>query len=141
MGQEKQKVIAGDMKELDGKPRMDLIPECVLESVASAFAYGGKYYEYWNWRLGNTGLARYYGAARRHMIRWYEHRGIGGRMDTDPVSHVQHIDAAIASLLILRDLEMGMCDGSIPNVVDDRPKNMVELLRRKRLKEAQGEVT
>jgi len=126
-----QKVIAGDMKELDGKPRLDLLPENVLVSVSEAFAYGGLYYEYWNWRLGNTGLARYYAAARRHMTRWYECEGVGHLEDTDPDSKVHHIDAAIASLLILRDLQMG----HYPNVTDDRPAFMVERLRQKRLKE------
>ena len=122
-----EKVIAGDMKELDGKLRLDLLPARVLQKVCGAFAYGGLYYDYWNWRLGTTGLARYYGAALRHMMRWYECQGVGARMDRDPDSEIHHIDAAIASLMILRDLQLGA-----PNVTDDRPAFMVDRLKLKR---------
>jgi hypothetical protein len=116
------------MKEVN-KIRLDLLPAQVLQSLASAFAYGEKYYKRWNWRLGNNKLSTYYAAALRHLTKWFEGQGEGEMFDKDADSGIHHIDAAIASLMILRDLQIGSAEGEIPNVDDDRPFYFVELLK------------
>ena len=128
-------MISGDMKIKVGKAALHLIPEVVLIYVAMAFDYGQNFYKRWNWRLGNNNLSDYYGAARRHMAKWYEGRGEGPGRDTDPDSKCHHIDAAIASLMILRDLIIGDREGTVPNVKDDRPFIMVADLAHDQLQE------
>ena len=119
------------MKALVKKARLDLIPARVLRFVAKAFEYGEQFYARWNWRLGDNCYSTYYGAAKRHMDKWYECEGKGFRGSYDEESGVHHIDCAIASLMILRDLTL-MREGAVgvdTSIDDDRPKFMVERLR------------
>ncbi len=79
-----------------GKPCISDIPQLSLMSVAKVFNYGAKKYEKFNYSHGTDWL-RYYDAAQRHMNSWMTND------DIDDESHQNHLDHAIASLLMLRE--------------------------------------
>lgn len=91
----------------EGKQRLSLLPHDVLLCVVRTFEYGAAKYGNHNWRAG-TNWTRYYDAASRHMAAWLQ------REDNDAESGLDHLDHAIASLMMLR--------GQIINLVgeDDR---------------------
>jgi hypothetical protein len=80
----------------EGKPCMSDIPHLSLMSVARVFNYGAKKYSKFNYSAGTNWL-RYYDAAQRHLNSWMISD------DIDVESKENHLDHAIASLLMLRE--------------------------------------
>lgn len=86
-----------------------VIPFRVLRGLGLALLEGALKYGAYNWRAAGVRGSIYYDAAIGHLGDWWEGQ------DVDPDSGLNHIDKAIASLVVLRD---GMYEG---NWVDDRP--------------------
>lgn len=79
------------------KLRYDLIPVNALEGVAEIMTYGASKYGSNNWQ-GVRPADRYFAASQRHLmsIRKGEH--------DDPESGLKHLDHAITSLMMYREL-------------------------------------
>ncbi len=86
---------AGGRKDDSAKVRVDLVPPEGIAAAARAFGYGEKKYAAWNWAKGMAWL-RLYGATLRHLLAWV------GREEVDPESGLNHLDHALASLMMLR---------------------------------------
>lgn len=84
------------IKNDDGKTQYSDLPVKTLRTVAKAFNYGAKKYEKFNYTKGLEWL-RYTDACQRHLESWKEFE------DIDPESQNNHIDHAIASLMMLRE--------------------------------------
>ena len=80
----------------EGKTCLSDIPQKTLFSVAKTFNYGAKKYSKFNYSAGTDWL-RYYDACQRHLHAWM----IGEDIDIESSSN--HIDNAIASLMMLRE--------------------------------------
>ena len=94
--EEKIAHIKQTLKFDNGKPCMSDLPQLSLMSVAKVFNYGAKKYDKFNYSHGTEWL-RYYDAAQRHMNSWMTND------DIDSESNENHLDHAIASLLMLRE--------------------------------------
>lgn len=86
-----------DLKADQGKLRYDLIPVTALEGIAEIFTYGSNKYDEFNW-FQSTRPMRYYAAAMRHIMALQQGTKI------DPESGLRHIDHAIVSLIMYREL-------------------------------------
>jgi len=86
-----------DLKSDQGKLRYDLIPITALEGIATVFTYGSKKYDEFNW-YKSLQPTRYYAAAMRHIMEVMKGNKI------DPESNLKHIDHAIVSLIMYREL-------------------------------------
>jgi hypothetical protein len=82
----------------DDKPKYHLIPEDALEGMAKIFTFGANKYGEGNWAHVKPNN-RYYSAAMRHLIA--DKRG----ETLDPESGLRHLDHAITSLIMLRELK------------------------------------
>jgi hypothetical protein len=85
-----------------GKPKLSTlthIPTASLVEEARAFEYGGEKYGWDNFRKG-TNHTRYADAALRHIFEYL--RGV----DADPESGLSPLIHAIASLRIVRELQI-----------------------------------
>lgn len=101
---------SGAQKDLGTKPRVDLIPSEMIESVAEVLTYGAKKYDDNNWRKGLK-HSIHYAAAMRHMLQFW--RGV----DLDNESGIHHIKHAMTNLgMIITNIETGRED------LDDRYK-------------------
>lgn len=81
--------------KFDGqKQRLDLVPWDAIIAVANVFQHGAMKYEARNWEKGFD-WSRLIAAAKRHLT-WME---MGE--DTDPDSGLEHIDHAVACVLML----------------------------------------
>jgi len=90
---------SGFVKNDGDKPMFDLIPPEVELEVAKAFTHGAKKYSANNYRKG-TRWGRYIAATRRHLNAWQ----LGE--DLDPDSGLSHLAHALASLMMLRTLQL-----------------------------------
>ena len=90
---------AGFVKHDEDKPMFDLIPPEVELEVAKAFTHGARKYSANNYRKG-TRWGRYIAATRRHLNAWQ----LGE--DLDPDSGLSHLAHALASLMMLRVLQL-----------------------------------
>lgn len=86
-----------------------VIPMRVMAQLGLALLEGARKYGSYNWRAAGVRASVYFDATMRHLSDWWE------GVDDDPDSGLNHIDKAIASLVVLRD---SMMHG---NWVDDRP--------------------
>lgn len=86
-----------DLKADQGKLRYDLIPVTALEGIAEIFTYGSNKYDEFNWYKSMKPM-RYYAAAMRHIMSLQK----GSKID--PESGLRHIDHAIVSLIMYREL-------------------------------------
>lgn len=98
-------------KEKQGakKTPYHLIPFRVLEQVAWAMKEGADKYGKFNYRKAGVNYSTYFSSTLRHLIAWYEGE------DIDKDSGLNHIDKAIAGLIVLRDSMLE------ENANDDRP--------------------
>ena len=98
-------------KDIQGlkKPQMHLIPHRDMKEVAKVMKTGADKYGEWNWRDEDIQVSKYISACERHLGAWFE----GEDLDESGQNHIDH---AIATLLILRDSIIG------GNLIDDRPK-------------------
>lgn len=76
------------------KVRLDLVPAVPLALVAKVFTFGAAQYGDQNWR-GGFSYSRCYGAAMRHMMKWW----LG--QETDEESNTHHLAHAIVNLMFL----------------------------------------
>lgn len=97
------------------------VPSRVLIGIGLALLEGARKYGRHNYRIAGVRASVYVDACvTGHLGPWWEGQ------DIDPDSGLNHIDKAIASLVVLRD---GMYEG---NWVDDRPpraKNWDEFMK------------
>jgi hypothetical protein len=82
-----------------GKPGWALMPWGALGQVQEIIDYGAKKYAPNNWKTLDGWRDRYFSAAMRHLIAWYQGE------DTDPESGKSHLAHACCSLLFLLHLE------------------------------------
>lgn len=85
------------------------LPFRVLAGVALAMSEGSHKYGRHNYRAHGVRMSTYYDAVLHHLIAWWEGE------DIDPDSGLNHIDKAIAGLMVLRDVMIG------GGITDDRP--------------------
>jgi hypothetical protein len=91
------------------KTPLSTLPWRVLWRVGLAMLEGACKYGRHNYRAAGVRYSVYFDGTQRHLGAWWEGQ------DIDPDSQLNHIDKAIASLMVLRD---SMLEG---NAVDDRP--------------------
>ena len=87
----------GDIKADNGKRRYDLIPIGALEGIAEILTYGARKYNDNNW-LQSAYPDRYFAACMRHLAEVRKGKHI------DPESNCFHIDHALVSLIMYREL-------------------------------------
>jgi len=102
----KQAFDAGVMQKVEefikadaGKAEYGLIPPATLDEVAHVFTYGAAKYSPDNWHKCDDNM-RYFNAAMRHIMAWRR----GEYFDEE--SGFNHLAHAIASLMMLRGLEI-----------------------------------
>lgn len=86
---------SGALKDVAGKPRLDLVPFEFIEGAARAFTYGAEKYDTHNWRKGMT-VSKIVRSLLNHICRWWM---LGE--DYDKESGVHHLDHASANLAML----------------------------------------
>jgi len=101
--------MSGGIKHDGGKPRISLIPREALEGAAKALTFGANKYNAHNFKKG-LHYSRLVDAAMRHIIAW-----VNGE-DNDPESGLSHLDHALASLSMLKYMEVNKPE------MDDRYK-------------------
>lgn len=79
-----------------GKLRFDLVPASALELIVAAITYGADKYGDSNWRMVESGRARYFAALMRHA--WAYARGEACDPETS-LPHLAHAGACILFLL------------------------------------------
>jgi hypothetical protein len=99
----------GGIKHDNGKPRISLIPREALEGAAKALTFGANKYNAHNFKKGIE-YSRLVDAVMRHLIAW-----IDGE-DNDLESGLSHLDHALASLSMLKYMEVNKTE------MDDRYK-------------------
>jgi Domain of unknown function (DUF5664) len=92
------------------KPPLSIIPTDALVGMANAFNYGAKKYSRNNFRNGIE-YTRLVDACMRHLSSWVEGESV------DPESTLSHVDHAMASLAMLKFMEVNKPE------MDDRWKN------------------
>lgn len=99
-------------KHDQGKPRISLIPTDALWGMGRALAYGEKKYGQHNFRNG-LAYSRLVDATLRHLTAWNEGE------NSDSESGLSHLDHALASLAMLKYMEVNRAD------MDDRWLNPI----------------
>ncbi len=92
-------------KDKEGKPRMDLIPPCVLRMTAEVLSFGAKKYHGYAWAGADKdgtpnpdkGMkwSDIYAALQRHLVAWHEGE------DLDPETKKLHLAHALCELSFL----------------------------------------
>ena len=77
------------------KLRWDLLPMAPVEEVVKVLTYGAKKYDDENWRKVDNQRSRYYAAAMRHIVAWWQ----GEKRDPERGYH--HLAHAICCLIFL----------------------------------------
>ena len=93
----------------DGKGRFDLLPARALTLLAKHFETGGARYGDRNWEKGQP-LSRYMDSAIRHLFKHLE-----GQRDE------QHDIAAAWNILCMKDTELRIKEGLLPQSLNDLP--------------------
>jgi hypothetical protein len=93
------------------KTPFHVVPIRVLWDVAEAMGEGARKYGPFNYRKAGVVYSTYFASTCRHLFAWYEGE------DIDRESGLNHIDKAIAGLLVLKD---SIIEG---NATDDRPND------------------
>lgn len=79
-----------------GKPRMSLVPWPAMQAVVRVLEFGAKKYGVGNWEHVPLLRTRYFDAAQRHLLAWWE----GERTDADTgESHLAHAACCVLFLL------------------------------------------
>jgi len=82
------------------KPRWDLLPWAAVRDVVCVLTYGATKYDDENWKHVPDGRRRYFAAAQRHLLAWWE----GERLD--PETGYPHLAHAACCLLFLAALDL-----------------------------------
>lgn len=93
----------------DTKIPVGLVPLTFIYGVAVALFEGASKYGRWNWRKSKVEASTYVHATGRHLFKWYHGE------NCDPVTRINHLYNAAASLCILIDAEVA------GTLIDDRP--------------------
>lgn len=102
------KLGSGANKHLEGKLRVELITPHMTIGLAEVLTYGSRKYDDNNWLKGIP-LSVSYGAAQRHLVRFY------GGEDIDPESGLHHLKHAMCNIaMMIHQIESGRND------LDDR---------------------
>jgi hypothetical protein len=101
--------MSGGIKHDNGKPRISLIPREALEGAAKALTFGANKYNAHNFKKGIE-YSRLVDAVMRHLIAWVDGE------DNDFESGLSHLDHALASLSMLKYMEVNKTE------MDDRYK-------------------
>jgi len=83
------------------KLRFDLVPPAAEEALASILTYGAKKYADRNWELG-LDHSRLYGAARRHLAKYWAGQDIDSGKKGSGLPHLHHAFCCIAMLIELQ---------------------------------------
>lgn len=87
------------IKNDNGKPQITLIPKDAIWGMANAFGYGAGKYGRHNFRAG-IAFSRLADAAQRHLTAYMEGE------NNDPESGLSHLDHAMASLAMLKFMDV-----------------------------------
>jgi Domain of unknown function (DUF5664) len=77
------------------KPRFSLLPTRAVADVVAVLEYGARKYAPGNWMIVPDARTRYFDAAQRHLLSWWD----GERID--PESGLPHLAHATCCLLFL----------------------------------------
>ena len=78
------------------KLRYDLLPMGPVADVVRVLAYGARKYADWNWQKVPGRRSRYYAAAMRHIIAWWD----GEKLDSESgLPHLAHAGCCILFLM------------------------------------------
>ncbi len=83
------------LKQSENKIQWDLLPWCEVEEVVKVFQFGNTKYEKNDWMKVENKRDKYFAAALRHIIAWWN----GESKDSE--SGLNHLAHAICCLLIL----------------------------------------
>jgi len=119
MGKYMARITDNDLKADQGKLRYDLIPITALEGIAEIFTYGSKKYDDFNW-YKSLQPTRYYAAAMRHIMEVMKGNKI------DPESGLKHIDHAIVSLIMYRELTEKVKGQDLPTTYTDYINKLIK---------------
>ena len=92
------KNLMGDEKGVkndSGKSRMSLLPIEPLTEVLTILEFGAIKYEPDNWRYVDNARTRYFDAAQRHILAWWQ----GEQTDSESGKH--HLAHAVCCLVFL----------------------------------------
>lgn len=70
-----------------------------VKTIISVLMHGAKKYEDENWRRVPDGRRRYYEAALRHIVAWWEGE------KNDPESGLPHLAHAVCCLIFIMEIE------------------------------------
>lgn len=96
-----------DYKTDQGKPRLDLVPPILIESVGHVMTYGIQKYREESWRTVEP--KRYKAALWRHLLEYA--RNPRSRDPESGYYHLWHVACNVAFLLVLEELEEVEHDG------------------------------
>lgn len=88
---------------------LDLVPDTIESYAALAFLEGASKYGKFNWRVAGVRASVYRGAARRHLMKWWNGE------EVDVKTGVPHLASVIACCGIILDADL--CG----KLTDDRP--------------------
>ncbi len=101
-------------KNDQAKPDLSLIPTDALWGMAAALTYGAKKYDRHNFREGIE-FSRLVAACMRHLTAWNEGENI------DNETSLSHLDHALASLAMLKFMEVNRQDMDNRYIVEKNP--------------------
>ena len=78
-----------------GKPRFSLLPLKQVATVVAVLEFGAKKYAPDNWQKVDNQRERYFDAAMRHIMSWWQ----GEKLDTE--TNLPHLAHAVCCLLFL----------------------------------------
>ena len=82
-------------KDDNGKVRWDLLVWPFISDVANVLTHGARKYEAYNWMNVKDARPRYFSAAQRHLVAWYEGES------RDPETGYHHLSHATCCLMFL----------------------------------------
>lgn len=83
-------------KSDDGKPRLSLLPWRAVQQIVAVLEFGAAKYGADNWQHVPNARQRYFDAAMRHLLAWWD----GERLDAESgLPHLAHAGCCILFLL------------------------------------------
>jgi len=87
------------VKHDQNKTRWSLLPWREVEEIVRVLMHGSREYNDYNWQKVENGRERYFNAAKRHLLAWWQ----GER--PDPESKLPHLAHAACCILFLMWLD------------------------------------
>lgn len=85
-----------------GKPRLSLLPWRAIAKVVDVLEYGARKYAVDNWQKVPEPRRRYFDAAQRHLVSWWDGEA------NDEESGLPHLAHAACCVLFLLAFEVGL---------------------------------